>query len=276
MAALTLMKILIAGTATPLAVGGATGKKSKKKLTYGELDVPVVVELYARGLVSFLTKKNTEVRPRPFLELIKRQPEVAWQLASAMVGGLTGALNDFRRMQCVTMLQMLLQHKPSLAADAGKLASIRQPLQTQLAQQLAAGEGEAELLTSARLKTLLKFVLFLARLIKATDRSDTARLDKELLAALLAVSGREVVTRAGAIKNLLRQILLLSGQDSVQGAKPQTEGSDLKQRKRKRQAPAAVAADEEESGNEEEEAPVKETALVDEVRFTGIVKFNIE
>jgi hypothetical protein len=45
-------------------------------------------QVYKTGLDSFLHKKNTDTKPRVFIDLIKRFPELGWQLVEPLTTGI--------------------------------------------------------------------------------------------------------------------------------------------------------------------------------------------
>ncbi|KAF9202864.1 DNA-directed DNA polymerase [Haplosporangium sp. Z 27] len=264
---LLLVKVLIGGQDDKTAVGEATkvtetssvkktrGAAAKNKLSAEEAELKVkqdrVVALYSASLKEFMTRKNSNLSAKMFLEFIDRFPHLAWHLSSTLLEYTSpkAAVKSFRQAMAFNMLSALVKRLANKNTPEfeelflGTLPLIRNSLIETFEEALAESESSAEEKVSskglnvARLREILKFAILSARMVKKSeDRKVTEIWETEKLGPLLQKISEDSRFSSGALRSLNQQMLALIGSDIklATGSSKKQE----KQEKRKRQLEA--------------------------------------
>jgi len=271
---LLLVKVLIGGQDEKTAVGetkveAAPVKKSRGKAaakgasTVDPAEAALkakqdrIIELYTSGLKEFMTRKNSNLSPKMFLEFIDRFPHLAWHLSSTLLEYTSPktTVKSFRQAMAFNMLSALVKRLANKNTPEFEqlfletLPLIRNSL-IETFEGAFAVEAEAEGETAtpsrglnvARLREILKFAILSARMAKRSSQDDAKKMtqiwETSKLGPLLKQLSEDVRFNSGALRNLIQQMLALIGSD----IKLQT-GSSKKQEKmekRKRELEAAA------------------------------------
>ncbi|GJJ69193.1 DNA polymerase phi [Entomortierella parvispora] len=269
---LLLVKVLIGGQDEKTAVGetkAAPVKKSRgKAAAKGASAVDPaeaalkakqdrIIELYTSGLKEFMTRKNSNLSAKMFLEFIDRFPHLAWHLSSTLLEYTSPktTVKSFRQAMAFNMLSALVKRLANKNTPEFEqlfletLPLIRNSL-IETFEGAFATEAEVEGETAtpsrglnvARLREILKFAILSARMAKRSSQDDTEKMtqiwETAKLGPLLKQVSEDVRFNSGALRNLIQQMLALIGSD----IKLQT-GSSKKQEKmekRKRELEAAT------------------------------------
>ncbi|KAF9969908.1 DNA-directed DNA polymerase [Actinomortierella ambigua] len=249
---LLLVKVLIGGedSATILveSKAPAAGKKKgkSKETTANALDANQqrIVSLYIASLQEFMTRKNSNLSAKLFLEFIERFPHLAWHLSATLLDFMSpkAAVKSFRQAKAFDMMAALvkrLANKKNPEFEQlflNTLPLIQESFQETVERTLAQAQGGEDnesggkALTVARLREILKFVTTSARMVKNGDRDVQAiwkTLEMGPLLQKLAEDSR--FESSGALRSMIQTLLVLMGSDIKLVMKKQE-----KQEKRKR------------------------------------------
>ncbi|KAG0206968.1 DNA-directed DNA polymerase [Mortierella sp. GBA30] len=266
---LLLVKVLIGGQDEKTAVGEvkveAPVKKTRGSAAKGKSNVSPqeaalkakqdrVVELYSASLKEFMTRKNSNLSAKMFLEFIDRFPHLAWHLSSTLLEYTSpkAAVKSFRQAMAFNMLSALVKRLANKNTPEFEplfletLPLIRNSLIETFEGAFVAVESTeededktnnsgAKGLNVARLREILKFAILSARMVKrAEDRDVTEIWQTEKLGPLMEKISEDVRFNSGALRSLIQQMLVLIGSE----IKLQTGASkkqEKKQEKRKRE-----------------------------------------
>ncbi|KAF9174057.1 DNA-directed DNA polymerase [Mortierella sp. AD011] len=260
---LLLVKVLIGGQDDKTAVGETKvdvpvkktrGSKSKAAAVDPEeaalkAKQDRVVALYSASLKEFMTRKNSNLSAKMFLEFIDRFPHLAWHLSSTLLEYTSpkAAVKSFRQAMAFTMLSALVKRLANKNTPEfeelflGTLPLIRNSLietfESAFVDESTEEKGSAKGLNVARLREILKFAILSARMVKRSeDRNVTEIWETEKLAPLLQKISEDARFNSGALRSLNQQMLVLIGSDIklATGSSKKQE----KQEKRKRQLEA--------------------------------------
>ncbi|KAF9993768.1 DNA-directed DNA polymerase [Entomortierella chlamydospora] len=260
---LLLVKVLIGGQDDKTAVGETKveapvkktrGSKSKAAAVDPEeaalkAKQDRVVALYSASLKEFMTRKNSNLSAKMFLEFIDRFPHLAWHLSSTLLEYTSpkAAVKSFRQAMAFTMLSALVKRLANKNTPEfeelflGTLPLIRNSLietfESAFVDESTEEKGSAKGLNVARLREILKFAILSARMVKRSEDRNVAEIwETEKLAPMLQKISEDARFNSGALRSLNQQMLVLIGSDIklATGSSKKQE----KQEKRKRQLEA--------------------------------------
>jgi len=115
------------------------------------------VDLYKEDLHDFTRRKKSGLNAPFFQDFIRKYPLYAWRLRQDLVDVLKGAVNTYRQIQAVQLLQVLLNLLPSINVPEIEtfMVSLRQQL-LDIAEDACESSGS---LTTAQMKEVLKLGL---------------------------------------------------------------------------------------------------------------------
>ncbi|KAF9105234.1 DNA-directed DNA polymerase [Mortierella sp. AM989] len=261
---LLLVKVLIGGQDEKTAVGetkvevpvkktrgAAKGKATGVSPEEAELKAKQdrVVALYSASLKEFMTRKNSNLSAKMFLEFIDRFPHLAWHLSSTLLEYTSpkATVKSFRQAMAFAMLSALVKRLTNKNTPEfeelflGTLPLIRNSLietfEGAFVETSEEEKGSTKGLNVARLREILKFAILSARMVKRSEDRDVTEIwGTDKLGPLLQKISEDVRFNSGALRSLNQQMLALIGSDIklATGSSKKQE----KQEKRKRQLEA--------------------------------------
>ncbi|PFH52419.1 hypothetical protein AMATHDRAFT_139897 [Amanita thiersii Skay4041] len=132
-------------------------------LLHQKADV-VVLDAYRQSLSDFLTRKNSNLNPGFFEELLRRFPSPGWQLHTYLVDLVTKAVNTYRQCQAFYLLDIIIKQPSSLSQYAAELTKPMPQLRKTLLELIQSACDEETTLSAAQLKAVLGLVLSAIRL----------------------------------------------------------------------------------------------------------------
>ncbi|KAF9941246.1 DNA-directed DNA polymerase [Mortierella alpina] len=280
---LLLVKVLISGQDEKTAVGDvkveAPTKKSRSAKGKAAAAAAVdpeeaalkakqdkIVELYSASLKEFMTRKNSNLSAKMFLEFIDRFPHLAWHLSSTLLEYTSpkAAVKSFRQAMAFNMLSALVKRLANkntpefeqLFLDTLPLIrnSLIETFEGAFVESAAAdAEAEEEEKTTsssakglnvARLREILKFAILSARMVKrAEDRNVTEIWETEKLGPLMQRISEDVRFNSGALRSLIQQMLALIGSEIKLPTGASKKQGKLEKRKRELEAAAQANGD---------------------------------
>ncbi|KAG0052711.1 DNA-directed DNA polymerase [Gryganskiella cystojenkinii] len=271
---LLLVKVLIGGQDEKTAVGetkaeAAPVKKTRgKAATKGAIDPTEaalkakqdrIIELYTAGLKEFMTRKNSNLSPKMFLEFIDRFPHLAWHLSSTLLEYTSPktTVKSFRQAMAFNMLSALVKRLANKNTPEFEplfletLPLIRNSLietfegafaaEAETGSDIAAA-GATKGLNVARLREILKFAILSARMAKRSSQDDTEKMNQiwetSKLAPLLKQLSEDVRFNSGALRSLIQQMLALIGSDIKLPTGSTKKQEKMEKRKREMEAAA--------------------------------------
>ncbi|KAG0370575.1 DNA-directed DNA polymerase [Gamsiella multidivaricata] len=207
-----------------------------------------VVALYSASLKEFMTRKNSNLSAKMFLEFINRFPHLAWHLSSTLLEYTSpkAAVKSFRQAMAFTMLSTLVKRLANkntpefeqLFLDT--LPLIRNSLVETFEgafDESTEEQNSTKGLNVARLREILKFAILSARMVKRSeDRSVTEIWETDNLGPLLQRISEDTRFDSGALRSLVQQMLVLIGSE-IKLPTGSTKKQE-KQEKRKREMDA--------------------------------------
>ncbi|KAI8606640.1 DNA polymerase phi-domain-containing protein [Dissophora ornata] len=214
---LLLVKVLIGGQDEKTAVSDEAALKTKQDR---------VVALYSASLKEFMTRKNSNLSAKMFLEFIDRFPHLAWHLSGTLLEYTNpkAAVKSFRQAMAFTMLSALVKRLANkntpefeqLFMDTLPLIrnSLVETFEGAFVEPTTEENSSAKGLNVARLREILKFAILSARMVKRSeDRNVTKIWDTDKLGPLLQKISEDARFSSGALRSLIQQMLLLIGSD---------------------------------------------------------------
>ncbi|KAF7322861.1 hypothetical protein HMN09_00065500 [Mycena chlorophos] len=132
-----------------------------KALVDGSEDT-AVADVYRVSLQDFVTRKNSALNQVFFTEAIRRFPEVFWAIKSDFISLSKTALNGYRRLQTLELLQTLLSRLPALEKQQDVVPFMRS-FRKALAECVTDACEDKVVFTPAQMKELLKLASFAMR-----------------------------------------------------------------------------------------------------------------
>ncbi|KAF8934912.1 DNA-directed DNA polymerase [Dissophora ornata] len=185
-----------------------------------------VVALYSASLKEFMTRKNSNLSAKMFLEFIDRFPHLAWHLSGTLLEYTNpkAAVKSFRQAMAFTMLSALVKRLANkntpefeqLFMDTLPLIrnSLVETFEGAFVEPTTEENSSAKGLNVARLREILKFAILSARMVKRSeDRNVTKIWDTDKLGPLLQKISEDARFSSGALRSLIQQMLLLIGSD---------------------------------------------------------------
>ncbi|KAJ7063164.1 DNA polymerase phi-domain-containing protein [Mycena amicta] len=121
-----------------------------------------LVAVYRASLEDFITRKNSTLNQTFFSDAIRRYPEVFWALRNDIISVAKTALNGYRRLQSLQLLQTLLSRLPSFEKQQDYLPLMRS-FREALAECVTEACDDKVTFTAAQMKELLKLASFAMR-----------------------------------------------------------------------------------------------------------------
>ncbi|KAG0071985.1 DNA-directed DNA polymerase [Linnemannia elongata] len=208
-----------------------------------------IVALYSESLKEFMTRKNSNLSAKMFMEFIERFPHLAWHLSSTLLAYTNpkATVKSFRQAMAFNMLSALvkrLSNKKTPKFEELFLqtlplirGSLIETFEGAFVESTSEEANSAKGLNVARLREILKFAILSARMVKrAEDRNVMEIWETEKLGPLLQKISEDSRFNSGALRSLIQQMLALIGSDIKlpTGSSKKQE----KQQKRKREAEA--------------------------------------
>ncbi|KAG0206596.1 DNA-directed DNA polymerase [Mortierella sp. NVP41] len=258
-----LVKVLIGGQDEKTAVGetkveipvkktrGAKGKTAAMDPEEAALKAKQdrIVALYSDSLKEFMTRKNSNLSAKMFMEFIERFPHLAWHLSSTLLAYTSpkATVKSFRQAMAFNMLSALVKRLSNKKTPEfeelflSTLPLIRNSLIETFEGAFVESTSEeaktAKGLNVARLREILKFAILSARMVKrAEDRNVTEIWETEKLGPMLQKISEDSRFNSGALRSMIQQMLALIGSD-IKLPTGSTKKQE-KQEKRKREAEA--------------------------------------
>ncbi|KAF7295052.1 hypothetical protein MIND_01043400 [Mycena indigotica] len=122
-----------------------------------------VVDAYRSSLQDFVSRKNSALNQAFFSEAIRRYPEAFWALKTDITALANTAINGYRRLQCLQLLQTLLSRLPSVEKQEGIAALLRSFREALTDCVTEACQEDNNVFTVAQMKELLKLASFAMR-----------------------------------------------------------------------------------------------------------------
>ncbi|KIY68633.1 hypothetical protein CYLTODRAFT_374153 [Cylindrobasidium torrendii FP15055 ss-10] len=164
------------------------------------------VALYVDSLKDFLTRKNSVLQPGFFQEFANKFPKLAWELRGEVLKLSGEAVNGYRQLQALRIVQTLLNHLHGLEKPEKEVLAFMSSLRATLLAVVEKECGPDGSLTVAQIKDVLKLALSGARQTLRVVDTSTEKVEKawspkkwEDLAGKLAAKG-------AALPNLCKQI----------------------------------------------------------------------
>ncbi|KAF9364473.1 DNA-directed DNA polymerase [Mortierella sp. NVP85] len=185
-----------------------------------------VVALYSSSLKEFMTRKNSNLSGKMFLEFIDRFPHLAWHLSDTLLEYTSpkAAIKSFRQTMAFTMLSALVKRLANKKTPEFEplfletLPLIRKSLietfEDALVESAEGKSAGSKGLNVARLREILKFAVLSARMVKRTeDLKVTDIWDTDKLGPLLQKISEDARFNSGALRSLIQQMLALIGSE---------------------------------------------------------------
>ncbi|KAF9434258.1 DNA-directed DNA polymerase [Entomortierella beljakovae] len=259
---LLLVKVLIGGQDDKTAVGEtkveaptkktrASGKKATADAEEAKLKAKQdrILALYSASLKEFMTRKNSNLSAKMFLEFIDRFPHLAWHLSGTLLEYTSpkATVKSFRQAMAFTMLSALVKRLANKNTPEFEglfletLPLIRNSMVETFEgafEEVSEGEkNSAKGLNVARLREILKFAILSARMAKRSEECDITQIwETSKLGPLLQKISEDARYSSGALRSLIQQMLALIGSD-IKLATGSIKKQE-KQEKRKRQLEA--------------------------------------
>ncbi|KAF9185678.1 DNA-directed DNA polymerase [Haplosporangium sp. Z 767] len=261
---LLLVKVLIGGQDEKTAVGETKAETPVKKTRASSKNKAAamdpeeatlkakqdrVVALYSSSLKEFMTRKNTNLSAKMFLDFINRFPHLAWHLSRALLEYTSpkATVKSFRQAMAFNMLSALVKRLANkntpefepLFLDTLPLIrnSLFETFEGAFVESTEEEKSAAKGLNVARLREILKFAILSARMVKrAEDRKVTEIWQTDKLGPLLQRISEDARFNSGALRSLIQQMLALIGSD-IKLPTGSTKKQE-KQEKRKREMEA--------------------------------------
>jgi DNA polymerase phi len=77
-----------------------------------------VIATYNASLEDYMTRKTSSLNTQFFLDFIQRFPKAGWNMRERLVELTPHAINTYRKVQAIRMLQLIVSHVDSLVLDA--------------------------------------------------------------------------------------------------------------------------------------------------------------
>ncbi|KAG0373315.1 DNA-directed DNA polymerase [Mortierella sp. AD032] len=233
------------------AKGGAKGKTAAMDPEEAALKAKQdrIVTLYSDSLKEFMTRKNSNLSAKMFIEFIERFPHLAWHLSSTLLAYTSpkATVKSFRQAMAFNMLSALVKRLSNkktpefeelflktLPLIRGSLIdTIEGAFVESTSEEIKAAKG----LNVARLREILKFAILSARMVKRAEDRDVSEIwQTEKLGPLLQKISEDSRFDSGALRSMIQQMLALIGSD-IKLPSGSTKKQE-KQAKRKREAEA--------------------------------------
>ncbi|KAF7304662.1 hypothetical protein MKEN_01180100 [Mycena kentingensis (nom. inval.)] len=121
-----------------------------------------VVAAYRESLEDFVTRKNSALSQAFFSDAIRRFPDAFWDARKDVITLSKRALNGYRRLQTLQLLQTLLSRTPSPDKQADTLVLMRS-FRKALVECITEASADKVVFTAAQMKDLLKLASFAMR-----------------------------------------------------------------------------------------------------------------
>ncbi|KAF9053534.1 hypothetical protein BDZ89DRAFT_1056125 [Hymenopellis radicata] len=118
-----------------------------------------VVALYQATLEDFLTRKNSALTPVFFQDFITRFTSLAWRLRQPMLDLSSKAVNTYRQLQALRLVQSLLSNLHSIDKSDEEVAAFMTSLRKSLYGLVSNACDEKASLNVAQVKDVLKLAL---------------------------------------------------------------------------------------------------------------------
>ncbi|KAG0229067.1 DNA-directed DNA polymerase [Actinomortierella wolfii] len=258
---LLLIKVLIggedSGTILVEAKAPTTDKKKGKgkgKDSTNTLDAnhQRIVTLYIASLKEFMTRKNSNLSAKMFLEFIDRFPHLAWHLSATLLGFMSpkATAKPFRQAMAFSMMAALVKRLSNkknpefeqLFLDTLPLIreSFKETIENALQQsqeENSEASNSGKVLTVARLREILKFVTLSARMAKNGQRDVQAIWKTNEMGPLLQKLAEDSrFESSGALRSMIQQLLVLMGSDIKLVLKKQEKQEKRKRKQQEQQA----------------------------------------
>ncbi|KAI0691182.1 DNA polymerase phi-domain-containing protein [Cytidiella melzeri] len=192
-----------------------------KALLHAQVQKPVL-SAYRESLTDFVTRKASRLNTSFFQDFIRRHASAAWELRNSLLDLSEKAINGYRQNQVFQLVQVLLS-QPSATADRTKEVLQFMPALKKSVQKAIRDACEAETLSVAHVKQVLKLALSAARQTKRLAQSSKELRSAwepstwEVLGETLATSTR--FESSTGLQALCKQISQVAGQDAEGGGK---------------------------------------------------------
>ncbi|KAG0326236.1 DNA-directed DNA polymerase [Dissophora globulifera] len=240
---LLLVKVLIGGQDDKTSVRDTPKVEAPAKKTRGKTSATTavsaeeaalkakqdrVVALYSDSLKEFMTRKNSNLSAKMFLEFIDRFPHLAWHLSSTLLEYTSpkAAVKSFRQAMAFTMLSALVKRLANkntpefeqLFLDTLPLIrnSLIETFEGAFAEPTTTEEekNSAKGMNVARLREILKFTILSARTVKRSEDRDVVQIwETSKLGPLLQRISEDPRFASGAVRSLIQQLLALIGSE---------------------------------------------------------------
>ncbi|GJE98126.1 DNA polymerase phi-domain-containing protein [Phanerochaete sordida] len=181
-----------------------------------------VLDAYRESLTDFATRKASRLNTGFLQDFVRRYAEAAWGLRDDMLASATGAVNGYRQVQVLQLVQTLFAQRPASDFDVGEALTFTRALRTAMIAAVRDACAE-EKLTAPQVKELLKLALAGVRHTKriapdaATVKATWDAAAWEDLAGKLAEAER--FKASTGLQATCRQIAQLINKEEGAGAK---------------------------------------------------------
>ncbi|PPR04947.1 hypothetical protein CVT24_010405 [Panaeolus cyanescens] len=129
-------------------------------------------DLYRQALTDFATRKNSSFNPSFFQDFVRRYPALAWSLAQEMLDLESKAINAYRQIQVLHLLEVLISLLPSVTEKNQEALDFMPTLQKRLLAIVTESCSDDGKLNAAQLKDVFKLAMLS---VKQTKRISPER-----------------------------------------------------------------------------------------------------